>query len=114
MHEGLDNKHDATLYVERQRSFDIHSPNANNNDTPNLGGGGGGRGSNDNDINDNASNDGTGYGFGFEIGSIEAIKLAKNKMQRAKASCDGMNRNALNIPEHLMNEGWAIQMTKYV
>ena len=114
MHEGLENEHDATSYMEQLDKLRDSLTNANNNDIAILGGGGGGRGSHDNGINDNASNDGTGYGFGFEIGSIEAIKLAKNKMQRAKASCDGMNRNALNIPEHLMNEGWAIQMTKYV
>ena len=70
---------------------------------------GGGRGSNNNDINDNASNDVTGYGFGlFEIGSIEAIKLATTDDD------DEMDHNPLNLPEHLLNEDWAIQMAEYV
>ena len=115
MQEGLENEHDATSYMEQLDKLRDSLTNANNNDIAILGGGGGGRGSHDNGINDNASNDGTGYGFGFEIGSIEAIRLAKNKMQRAKAGDDNeMNRNPLNLPEHLLNEDWAIQMAEYV
>jgi len=111
MQAGYETEHNPKLFIEQlQRLRDLYSK-ADINDVAIMGGGGGGSGLTTNTSGSN----GRGYGFGFEIGSMEGINLAKKNMSRRtnEASSDN-NGNPLNLPEHLLNEEWAIQVAEYI
>jgi len=120
MQAGYETGHNPKLFVEqlqRLKYLLINESKSNVNDIAILGGGGGGSGC----TNDNtSSSNGRGYGFGFEIGSIEGINLAKKEMMSRRSNNEASgtgsddNRNPLNLPEHLLNEEWAIQVAEYI
>jgi len=113
MQAGYETEHNPNLFIEHlQRLRDLLTNESNINDVAIMGGGGGGSGYT-NDDNTSSSN-GRGYGFGFEIGSIEGINLAKKNMSRKTEASSDNNGNPLNLPEHLLNEEWAIQVAEYI
>ena len=109
---GYETEHNPTLFIRQlKRLQDLIANDSNVNGIAIMGGGGGGSGIT---TNDNTSS-GRGYGFGFEIGSIEGINLAKKMMSRRTNEASRVdNRNPLNLPEHLLNEEWAIQVAEYI
>lgn len=133
--------HDTKTFLRQLKKLKVLLSKTRTSDIAVLGGGGGGGG--ETEIlrlrSQGEKHDGSGYGFGFQIGSLRAIKLAKlnvnsGRPKRTIMAPERLNvssfqcgqsydktkdekkqqRNNLNLPDHLMQEEWAIKMNKYV
>ena len=133
-----DEDHNPKLFVKKLQALRELLSGSKPNDIAVLGGGGGGGGETE-ILRLRSQGEKTvrgGYGFGFEIGSTEAIKLAKLGSGRAKRTIKApdsltitsfssgpsyvtptqkgkRSSNDLNLPGHLLKEEWAIKMAEY-